>query len=98
MPLPANADGAIPSIETNSDLEFDLLNDEDDLLACALEKIEREHSIAIEAQEEYEVHRALEQSLSPEPEPRKSIPAQSLEAATIELKREDLLDDNFTGM
>lgn len=98
MSRPASPGTIVPSIETSSDFDFDLENGEDDLLADALDKVERDCR-ARDPFENYETHRALEQSLSPNLEGRISSANRSFEAAAVtEISYEDLLEETLTCM
>ena len=91
--------GAITrSSETSSDLDFDLEHGEEELLAAALDSIEREHSTPPDQElDEYETHRILEQSVSPPPDLAPVAAERQTSAAPLEIKYEDIFDETFAG-
>ena len=87
----------VPSIEGSDDIDFDLGNGEDLLLAEVLDKVEQGRKTPRQDPfEDYETHRRLEDSLSPQPERSTPLAQRSLEAAAIEIVYDDLLDETFT--
>ena len=97
MSASAGTEVVVNSVEAGGD-DFDLENGEDDLLAEALDKVQRAHSAPPEDEsDEYETHRILEQSVSPPPDRPYSVKRVASVAPPIEIKYDDIFDDTFTG-